>query len=88
MKKLLLLVVMSAVALTLLTGCNKSGSGINLSSGGSSSTGGGTGGSGDTGGGTGGTDTPLAAHHPEPATLALLGTGLGAYVMMRRKKKK
>jgi len=84
----LLLLMVCAVALFALTGCLGGG-------GGSSSTG--SGGSGSGNGSTyagsfsssGGSATGgSAVHNPEPATLALFGSGLIAYALSRRKKKK
>ncbi len=89
MKSKLLVLAGCIVAAMLLTGCLKSGSGS--SSGSSSYTSGVSGDSGSgSGSGSGGGDlggggnVPL---NPEPATIALVGTGLAAYMLMRRKKK-
>ena len=80
------------IVLLASTGCFGGGGGGSASTGsyyaGGSSSGGGssyTGGSGSTGGGSG---ISIFEHGPEPATLALLGSGLVAYALMMRNKRK
>jgi len=92
--------VLLAVCLTAvfaLTGCKLSGGGSN--SGGSSYDGSnsagsgpvfpssdGSGGTGVLGGGAGGSGA--GSHTPEPATIALVGSGLLGYALLRRKRKR
>ncbi|MBN1405601.1 MAG: PEP-CTERM sorting domain-containing protein [Candidatus Omnitrophica bacterium] len=82
--ELLMIAVMAAM---LLSGCLESGSG----------SGSGSGAAGYYGGTTNpapGTDGEVVTtgvevkHNPEPATIALLGTGLAGYALLRRKKNK
>ncbi len=73
-----LLVCLAAVLL--LAGCSGSGSG-------SSKSGSAAAGSGSDGGGSG-TNSIIPHHNPEPATMLLLGGGLAAYALLRRKHKK
>ncbi len=92
--KLKLLVLASCIVVTmLLTGCFKSGSGSGSGSGSSSSTSGvsanyGGSGSGDSGSSSySGSSSTVLQHNPEPATIALVGTGLAAYLFMKTRKK-
>lgn len=96
MKYKLTILTACLIALVFLTGCKEGGSsfgsfsadddsfvagvpGDSGSGGGSSS----SSGSGDSGG-----DIAGVGHAPEPATLALLGSGLLTYALLRRKRRK
>lgn len=95
--KALTVLTLCLMAMVLLAGC-KGGGGSSFSSffGGSSADdpiilsdlpgGGDTPGGGDDGGGD--DDGGGLSHQPEPATIALLGSGLLAYALLRRKKRK
>lgn len=87
MKRLELVAVFLLVAV-LMAGCGPSGSGSSDlgSSAGSSGSSGISGLSTDTGS-TGTIPSSTLPHHPEPATMALVATGLVAFVLLRRKKK-
>lgn len=85
----LALLSVCVVALFALTGCFGGGGGSSASG---SSYGSGSsyaGGSGSTSSGSsGGSTTSALPSNPEPATLALLGSGLAAYALMMRKRKR
>jgi len=91
MKHTLPTIAACLLAMALLSGCGDSGSGLSslFNFGGSSDSDSFVSaslpgdGSGDGSGNSGG-----IGHMPEPATLGLLGSGLLAYALLRRKKKK
>ncbi|MFH0764101.1 MAG: PEP-CTERM sorting domain-containing protein [Candidatus Omnitrophota bacterium] len=81
MKKLVWFVLIGIVAVTLLTGCKKSGNDGSSSSGSSSYSGGGS--------NPGGGDDPITpAPNPEPATIALVASGLAGYALVRWKNRR
>ena len=83
MKYRLAILIACLLTISLLAGCKESGSSASGSfDSGSSSFVSGSGGLGSSGG-----SVPVG-HMPEPATVALLGSGLLAYAFIRRKMKK
>ncbi|MDB4349544.1 PEP-CTERM sorting domain-containing protein [Omnitrophica bacterium] len=84
MKLRLAMIVLCMVSVFALAGCKGGGGGGGSYAGGGSSIGG------DTSTGTTSTvgGTLPTAHQPEPATIALLGGGLAAYALLRRRKRK
>lgn len=93
MKLQLCILVSCLVAMTCLCGCKKGDGTFNLGSlfGSGSSSGTGSAGNGEEGAASGGVDsngdTIGLVHHPEPATLGLLGSGLFAYALLKKRKK-
>lgn len=86
MKRLELVAVFLLTA-AFMTGCTGSGSGSSgLGSSGGSSGSSSLLGSGSSSSGSVATSTTLP-HNPEPATMALVATGLAAFALFRRKKK-
>lgn len=102
MKLKFYVLVSCLVSMLCLVGCNKGdgsfdwgnlfGSGSYSGTEGAGLSGGGEDGAGsdgaDSDGGDNSSDAVGLAHHPEPATLGLLGSGLFAYAFLKRRKKK
>lgn len=79
------LLAMCLISMLMLVGCQYDETNFNTDGGTVSGDGSGTSGNGTTDGSGNGINT---GHSPEPATLGLIGTGLFAYALLRRRKRR